>query len=60
MTNLTLIAANVIANTLVVYIYILFRTKHIAKNTYKVIFGLSVADLMIGLFAQNLYTIVFF
>ena len=57
-SNLTLTAANVIANALV--IYILFRTKQIAKITYKVIFGLSVSNLMTGLFAQNLYTTVFF
>lgn len=56
--NLTLMVANVIANALV--IYILVSTKQLKKITCKVIFILSVSDLMIGLFAQNLYTIVFF
>ena len=56
--NSTLMAANVIVNALV--IYILFHTKQIVKITYKIIFILSASDLMTGLFAQNLYTILFF
>ena len=56
--NLTLMVANVIANALV--IYILVSTKQLKKITCKVIFILSVSDLMIGLFGQNLCTTLFF
>ena len=52
--NSTVMAGNVISNALVIYILIVTKQK---KNiTCKLIFILSLSDLMIGLFVQNLFT----
>ena len=52
--NSTIMAGNVISNALVIYILIVTKQK---KNiTCKLILILSLSDLMIGLFVQNLFT----
>ena len=56
--NTVLMVGNIIANGLV--IYILIKTKQVSNITCKLIFMLSISDLMIGVFAQNLCTIHFY
>ena len=57
-TNSIAMAGNITANMLI--IYILIKTKQIANNTCKLFFMLSVSDLVIAIFCQNLYTIIFY
>ena len=52
--NLMLMPTNIIANALVMYV--LIKTKQISTITCKVIFMLSLSDLLQGIFAQNLFT----
>ena len=54
-TNSIVMVGNITANMLM--IYILIKTKQIANNTCKLFFMLSVSDLMVALFSQNLQTI---
>ena len=56
--NLTVMVGNVLSNALVVFI--LIKTKQIANITCKLIFMLSVSDLMVGLFGQTLFTTMFY
>lgn len=49
---------NVTANVLVVYI--LNKTKHLVNNTCKMILVLSISDLLVGIFVQNLFTSLLF
>ena len=56
--NTVLMVGNIIANGLV--IYILIKTKKVSNITCKLIFMLSISDLMIGVFAQNICTIHFY
>ena len=56
--NLILVVGNVLSNALV--ILILIKTRQIANITYKLIFMLSVSDLMVGLFGQTLFTTMFY
>ena len=56
--NTVLMVGNIIANGLV--IYILIKTKQVSNITCKLIFMLSISDLMIGVFAQNICTIHFY
>ena len=56
--NTVLMVGNIIINGLV--IYILIKTKQVLNITCKLIFMLSISDLLIGIFAQNLYTIYFY
>ena len=57
-TNSIVMAGNITANMLI--IHILIKTKQIVNNTCKLFFMLSVSDLVIGLFCQNLQTITFY
>ena len=57
-TNSIVMVGNITANMLM--IYILIKTKQIANNTCKLFFMLSVSDLMVALFSQNLQTISLF
>ena len=52
--NLMLMPANIIANILVMYV--LIKTKQISNTTCKLIFMLSLSDLLQGIFSQNLFT----
>ena len=56
--NSIMMTGNVIANMLVMHI--LIKTEQMASNTCKLIFMLSVSDLMIGLFGQNLLTTILY
>ena len=56
--NSIVMVGNIITNAIVVYI--LIKTKQIACITCKLIFMLSISDLMIGLFCQNLQTAIFY
>ena len=56
--NVILMAGNITINTLV--IYILTKTKQIRNITCKLIFMLSVLNITIGLFSQNLLTIALY
>lgn len=56
--NVILMAGNITINTLV--IYILTKTKQIGNITCKLIFVLSVLNITIGLFSQNLLTIALY
>ena len=56
--NSIMMTGNVIANMLVMHI--LIKTEQMASNTWKLIFILSVSDLMIGLFGQNLLTTILY
>ena len=56
--NLILMAANIFINALV--IYILIKEKQISQITYKLIFVLSVSDMLIGILSQSLITAAFF
>ena len=56
--NLILMAANIFINALV--IYILIKEKQISQIKYKLIFVLSVSDMLIGVLSQSLITAVFF
>ena len=56
--NLILMVGNVLSNALVVFI--LIKTKQMANITCKLIFMLSVSDLMVGLFGQTLFTTMFY
>ena len=56
--NTVLMVGNIIVNGSV--IYILTKTKQFSNITCKLIFMLSISDLLIGIFAQNLYTIYFY
>ena len=56
--NTVLMVGNIIINGLV--IYILIKTKQVLNITCKLIFMLSISDLLIGIFAQNLYIIYFY
>ena len=56
--NTVLMVGNIIVNGSV--IYILIKTKQVSNITCKLIFMLSISDLLIGIFAQNLYTIYFY
>ena len=49
---------NVTANVLV--IYILNKTKQLVNNTCRMILVLSISDLLIGIFDQNLFTFLLF
>ena len=51
--NELVMVGNVIGNTLV--IYVLIKTKHLSNVACKLIFMLSVSDLMVGAFGQNLF-----
>ena len=57
-TNSIVMAGNITANMLI--IHILIKTKQIVNNTCKLVFMLSVSDLVIGLCCQNLQTITFY
>ena len=57
-SNTVLMIGNVVTNTLVVYI--LIKTKQIKNITCKLIFMLSLLDLMVSIFAQNLLTAVLY
>ena len=52
--NILLIMGNVITNVLVMYI--LIKTKQISNVTCKLIFMLSISDLLIAVFVQTLLT----
>ena len=56
--NLIVMVGNVIANGLV--IHILIKTKQLSNVACKLIFMLSISDLMIGTFAQNLFFAVMY
>ena len=56
--NFILMAASIFANALV--IYILIKEKQISQITYKLIFILSVSDMLIGILPQSLITALFF
>ena len=56
--NTVLMVGNIVANGSV--IYILIKTKQVSNITCKLIFMLSISDLLIGVFAQNLCTIHFY
>ena len=58
MINSIVMVGNASANILV--IYVLIKTGQLANNTYKLFFMLSVSDLMIGLFSQNLKTTILY
>ena len=57
-SNTVLTIGNVVTNTLVMYI--LIKTKQIKNITCKLIFMLSLLDLMVSIFAQNLLTAVLY
>ena len=57
-TNSIVMVGNITANMLM--IYILIKTKHFVNSTCKHFFMLSVSDLMVALFSQNLQTISLF
>lgn len=57
-TNLTVTVGNVAANALV--IYALIKTKQLYNVANKLIFMLSISDLLIGGFAQNFYIAVIY
>ena len=56
--NLISMIANIIANALVMYV--LIKTKQILQITCKLIFMLSISDLLLGVFSQNLFCYSFF
>ena len=56
--NLILMSANVITNTLVVYI--LMKTKQISNISCRLYLMLSMSDLFTGVFAQNVFIAVFY
>ena len=56
--NLVVMTGNVVANILV--IYILIKTAQTGNNTFKLILMLSVSDLMMALFVQNLQTAILY
>ena len=56
--NLMLMPPNIFANVLVMYV--LIKTKQISNTTCKLVFILSLSDLLQGIFAQNLYTAAFY
>ena len=56
--NSIVMTENIVTNVTV--IYILIKTKQIVNITGKLIFMLSISDLMIGLFCQNLQTTIFY
>ena len=56
--NTVLMIGNVVTNTLVMYV--LIKTKQIKNITCKLIFMLSLLDLMVSIFAQNLLTAVLY
>ena len=58
MANSVVMTRNVTANLLV--ICVLIKTAQIQNNTFKLIFMLSLSDLMMGLFVQNLYAAVLY
>ena len=55
--NFILMAANILANALV--IYILIKAKQILQITYKLVFMLSASDILIGTLPQSLITAIF-
>ena len=55
--NFILMAANILANALV--IYILIKAKQILQITYKLVFMLSASDILIGILSQSLITAIF-
>ena len=57
-TNSVVMVANIFANMLAMYI--LLRTGQIANSACKLFFMLSVSDLMIDLFCQNLLTTILY
>ena len=56
--NTVLMIGNVVTNTLAMYV--LIKTKQIKNITCKLIFMLSLLDLMVSIFAQNLLTAVLY
>ena len=56
MINSIVMVGNVSVNILV--IYVLIKIEQLANNTFKLFFMLSISDLMIGLFSQNLKTTI--
>lgn len=58
LANSVVMTGNVTANLLV--ICVLIKTAQIQNNTFKLIFMLSLSDLMMGLFVQNLYATVLY
>ena len=56
--NSIVMAGNIITN--VTIIHILTKAKQIVNITGKLIFMVSISDLMIGLFRQNLQTAIFY
>lgn len=56
--NLVLVVGNVITNALVTYI--LIKTKQTVIVTCKLIFALSISDLLIRVIGQNLFAALFF
>ena len=57
-TNSVVMVANIFANMLAMYI--LLTTGQIANSACKLFFMLSVSDLMIGIFCQNLQTTILY
>ena len=55
--NFILMAANILANALV--IYILIKAKQILQITYKLVFMLSASDILIVILSQSLITAIF-
>ena len=56
--NLTILPANLIANALV--LYVLIKTKQVSNVSCKIIFMLSLSDLLIALFVQSLFLAVIY
>lgn len=56
--NLVVMAGNVTLNILV--IYILIKTKQIVNVTFEIIFMLSILDVLIGVFVQNVFLFAFY
>ena len=56
--NSIVMAGNIITN--VTIIHILIKAKQIVNITGKLIFMVSISDLMIGLFCENLQTAIFY
>ena len=58
MANSVVMTGNVTADLLV--ICVLIKTGQIQNNTFKLIFMLSLSDLMMGLFVQNVHAAVLY
>ena len=56
--NLILMVGNALSNALLIFVSV--KTKQIASITCKLIFMLSVSNLMVGLFGQTLFTTMFY